>query len=454
MLFGSTVFLFTFLPVFLIVYYCVPGSLKNIVFFAGSLIFYAWGEPSRIFPVLFLILFNYFSALYIGKNLRDKKRAGKRLTFNIIVNLFLLFFLRYGETLYGRIGIVFPAGISFLTLQMISYTADVCRKEVKAEKNLLNFALYAIMFPRVTAGPLTRYKDIRSQYAEKKLTLEDLGAGALTFIRGLAKRVLLAGEAGLIFDKVFSMESGQVSVLSAWLGCIAFAFQIYYCFSGYSDMAVGLGRMFGYEFKNNFACPYAAKSMTEFWNRWHISLRSWFRDYVFIPLGGNKAGYAGNVIIIWLLVGLWHGISWNFLMWGIYCALMLLFEQYVLKGILKRLPAFMARIYRFVFVTAGWVLFFSPTPGRAVNYLGLMAGVGGHGITDEQGIYLLVTNGFIWLMLVLCAVPAVHKLYERVIYGGRRVKTGVNCAVYAVLFFLCIAYLVTEPYRPFLNFRF
>ncbi|MCI9216901.1 MAG: MBOAT family protein [Dorea sp.] len=454
MLFGSTVFLFTFLPVFLIVYYLVPRPLKNAVLLAGSLVFYTWDALLRILPVAAIVLFNYVSALYIGKNLKDKKRAKRRLIFNIAVNLFFMIFLKYGETLYGSVGIVYPMGISFLTLQMLSYSIDVYQKEAKAEKRLLDFAAFAVMFPRIIAGPLVRYKDIKGQYGTRKLTLENLGEGSLLFIRGLAKRVLLAGEAGLIFNKVFSMEAGRVSALTAWLGCAAFGFHIYYGFGGYCDMACGLGRMLGFHLKNNFAYPYVARSVAEFWHRWHTSLRAWFRDYVYLPLGGKQEGYGGNIIIIWLLAALWHGVSLHFLMWGMYCALLFLCENYVWRGVLKRLPSFFGHLYCLIFVTAGWVLFFSPSPGSAMKYLGLMIGMGGCGFTDKQGLYLLVTNGGIWLILVLGAAPAVHKVYERIIYEGRRIKTGINCTVYAVLFFLSVAYLVTEPYRPFLYFRF
>lgn len=450
MLFGSTVFLFTFLPVFLIVYYLAPGAIKNIVLLTGSLVFYAWGEPVRVLPAAVVVLFNYLSVLYIEKNLKDKKRAGRRLILNIAGNLIFMFFFKYGEQLYGAAGLVFPMGISFLTLQMLSYSIDVYRKNVKAETKLLDFAAFAFMFPRLYAGPVVRYKDIKGQYAKRRAALEELGEGALIFIRGLAKRVLLAGEACLIFDKVSSMPSGQVSVLTAWLGCAAFAFRVYYGFGGYSDMASGLGRMLGFRFKNNFAYPYAARSVTEFWHRWHISLRMWFRDYIYLPLGGKKAGYAGNILLVWLLAALWHGISWNFLMWGMYCALLFLCENYIWKGLLRRLPSGFGHLYCLIFVMAGWVFFFSPSPESALRYLGLMAGIGGSGLTDGQGLYLLVTNGFIWLVFILGSGPFVHKLYEHIIYEGRRARTGINCVVYGVLFFLCIAYLVTEPCRPFL----
>lgn len=454
MLFSSTVFLFTFLPLFLIVYYLVPGVLKNIVILAGSLIFYAWGEPLCILPMAAIVLFNYLSALLIGKNLKDKKRARRRLIFNIAGNLFFLIFLRYGEAYYGAFGLVFPIGVSFLTLQMLSYSIDVYRKSVKAETRLTDFAAFAFMFPRLIAGPVVRYKDMKGQFVSRRVTLDALGEGALLFIRGLAKRVLLAGEAGLIFGKVSSMPSGQVSVLTAWLGCAAFAFQIYYGFGGYSDMALGLGRMLGFRLKNNFAYPYVAKSVSEFWQRWHISLRLWFRDYIYLPLGGKKAGYPRNIMIIWLLAALWHGASWNFLMWGMYCALLFLCENYVWKGLLKKMPSGLGRLYCFILVMAGWVFFFSPSPGKAFHYLGLMAGIGGNGLADGRGLYLLVSNGFMWLVFIFGAGPLVHRVYERIIYEGRRVKTGINCTVYSILLFLSVAYLMTEPYMSLLHIKF
>ncbi len=467
MLFSSTVFLFSFLPIILIVYYLAPRVLKNAVLCVGSLFFYGWGEPFYIFLMSVLILFNYFGALSIARSLKNRKRAGKKLVFNIAVNLFIMVFLKYAQRVFGNVSIVLPMGfkqqlvppigISFYMLQILSYIIDVYRGEIKAEKNILNFAVYIAMFPRLVAGPLVRYKDISAQLGARKESLENLGDGTLLFIRGLAKKVLLANEAGQIFQRIFLMEAGKVSVLTAWLGCAAFAFQIYYDLSGYSDMAIGLGKMFGFEFKKNFSYPYMAKSVTEFWHRWHISLRMWFRDYVYIPLGGSQAdgaGHTGGVVLVWLLVALWHGASWNFLLWGIYFCLILLFENHLMRGSLRKMPAFIGHLYCLLFVMTGWTFFFSPTPVSAVNYLKLMAGIGGHGVVDRQGVYFLLTNACLWLMLVLGAAPVVHNLYERVIYGGKRVKTAANCIIYMAIFFLCIAYLATEPYSPFLYFRF
>ena len=299
MLFSSVVFLFTFLPVILILYYLVPRAYKNLVVLIGSLIFYAWGEPVYIFLMIFSILFNYISGLDIARNLKSKEKARQSLVFNVTVNLLILGFFKYEGFLLGSINAVLPIdipfrelplpiGIYFYTFQILSYIIDVYRGEVEVQTNLLDFAVYVTMFPQLIAGPIVQYADIDRQLHVRKETIENFGEGVLFFIRGLSKKVLLANTSGMIFDKVFYMEAGRVSALSAWLGCAAYTFQIYFDFSGYSDMAVGLGKMFGFEFKKNFFYPYVSKSVTEFWRRWHISLGTWFRDYVYIPLGGNR----------------------------------------------------------------------------------------------------------------------------------------------------------------------
>lgn len=468
MLFSSVVFLFTFLPVIFILYYLSPRPLKNIVVLIGSLIFYAWGEPVYIFLMIFSILFNYISGLDIARNLKDKEEARKSLRFNVAVNLCILGFFKYEGFVLESINAILPVeipyrelplpiGISFYTFQILSYIIDVYREEVKVQKNVLDFAVYVTMFPQLIAGPIVQYADIDRQLHIRKETIENFGEGVLFFIRGLSKKILLANAIGAVFDRVFAMESAQVSVLTAWLGCAAYTFQIYFDFSGYSDMAIGLGKMFGFEFKRNFFYPYVSKSITEFWRRWHISLGTWFRDYVYIPLGGNrvsKGKHVRNIMVVWMLTGLWHGAAWNFVMWGLYYGILLLIEKYILAEVLDKIPGVLCHIYCVVLVMTGWVFFFSPTLGSAVNYLGLMLGIGGHGIVDKQGLYLLAANGWTWLILVLGSTPAVHNVYEKIIYGKKQTKTAVNCVVYAMLFFLCVAYLVTESYNPFLYFRF
>lgn len=468
MLFSSIVFLFTFLPLILILYYIVPGPLKNPVMLLGSLVFYAWGEPVYLFLMIFSIVFNYICGLDIARNLGHRKRASRSLFFNVAVNVAILGFFKYEGFLLGSLNAVLPfdipyrelplpIGISFYTFQILSYIIDVYRGKVEVQKNILDFALYVTMFPQLIAGPIVQYADIDRQLHVRKESLAKLGEGVLFFIRGLSKKVLLANSIGMVFDQINALEAGQVSALSAWLGCAAYTFQIYFDFSGYSDMAVGLGKMFGFEFRRNFFYPYMSKSITEFWRRWHISLGTWFREYVYIPLGGNRvstARHIRNILAVWMLTGLWHGAAWNFVMWGLYYGILLLIEKYVLSKALEKLPTVIRHVYCLVLVMIGWVFFFSPTMGRAAEYLKLMAGIGGNGLADKRALYLLVSNAAMWIILILGSAPVVHRIYEKLIYGRKHIKTAVNCSVYLALFLLCVAYLVTESYNPFLYFRF
>lgn len=348
-----------------------------------------------------------------------------------------------------------PIGISFYTFQILSYIIDVYRGHVKVQTNLLDFALYVTMFPQLIAGPIVQYADVDRQLHVRKESWGKFGEGSMFFIRGLAKKVLLANTIGMVYTEVAALAPGKVSVLSAWIGCISYAFQIYFDFSGYSDMAIGLGKMFGFEFLKNFDYPYISQSITEFWRRWHISLGSWFREYVYIPLGGNRVPvikHLRNLLIVWFLTGLWHGAAWNFVAWGLYYGLILILEKYFLSRVLERLPAVIRHIYSLVLVLIGWVFFFSPTLGGAVDYIQLMFGVGANGLVDSEGLYLLTTNLLLLILLVIGSTPIVHRAYERVMTG--RGKILANCVVYVAMFLLCIAYLVTETYNPFLYFRF
>lgn len=323
MLFSSIVFLFTFLPVILILYYLVPRRLKNALLLLCSLVFYAWGEPVYIFLMIFSIIFNYISGLDIARNLKNRRAARGSLIFNLIVNLGILGFFKYEGFLLDSLNRVLPVdipyrelalpiGISFYTFQILSYIIDVYRQNVKAQKNFMDFALYVTMFPQLIAGPIVRYSDIEKQLHSRQESFRKFGDGAMFFIRGLAKKVLLANTIGMVFTEVTSLDPGKMSVLSAWLGCAAYTFQIYFDFSGYSDMAIGLGKMFGFEFLKNFDYPYISRSITEFWRRWHISLSTWFKEYLYIPLGGNRvstAKHIRNLLVVWFLTGLWHGAA-------------------------------------------------------------------------------------------------------------------------------------------------
>lgn len=468
MLFSSIVFLFTFLPAVMILYYLLPVRFRNVILLLASLVFYAWGEPVYLFLMLLSILFNYFSGLDIARNLQDKRAAKRSLVFNLIINLAVLGFFKYEgfvlDTLNGILpvhisyhALPLPIGISFYTFQILSYIIDVYRGNVKVQTNLPNFALYVTMFPQLIAGPIVQYADVDEQLASREVSRTKFGEGSMYFIRGLAKKVLLANTSGMIFTEVSGLAKGNIAVMTAWLGAFAYTFQIYFDFSGYSDMAIGLGKMFGFEFNMNFNYPYVSKSITEFWRRWHISLSSWFRDYVYIPLGGNRVSkikHIRNLLIVWFLTGLWHGAAWNFVAWGLYYGVILIIEKYLLSPVLDRLPDVIRHIYSIVLVVIGWVLFFSSSFGQAADYIRVMFGAGAHGFADRESMYLLTSNLILWLILIFGSTPLVHFRYEHMLRTKKWNTTIINSVVYAALFIVCIAYLVTETYNPFLYFRF
>ena len=468
MLFSSIVFLFTFLPAVMLLYYLLPVRFRNVILLLASLVFYAWGEPVYLFLMLLSILFNYFSGLDIARNLQDKRAAKRSLVFNLIINLAVLGFFKYEgfvlDTLNGILpvhisyhALPLPIGISFYTFQILSYIIDVYRGNVKVQTNLPNFALYVTMFPQLIAGPIVQYADVDEQLASREVSRTKFGEGSMYFIRGLAKKVLLANTSGMIFTEVSGLAKGNIAVMTAWLGAFAYMFQIYFDFSGYSDMAIGLGKMFGFEFNMNFNYPYVSKSITEFWRRWHISLSSWFRDYVYIPVGGNRVSkikHLRNLLIVWFLTGLWHGAAWNFVAWGLYYGVLLIIEKYLLSPVLDRLPDVVRHIYSIVLVVIGWVLFFSSSFGQAADYIRVMFGAGAHGFADRESMYLLTSNLILWLILIFGSTPLVHFRYEHMLRSKKWNTTIINSVVYAALFIVCIAYLVTETYNPFLYFRF
>ena len=470
MLFSSITFLFIFLPLTLLLYYLVPFRMKNYVMLAASLIFYAWGEPVYIILMILSIILNYFCGQDIYEK-RDNARAMKMsLIFGVVMNLLILGFFKYYGLLMDTINAILPIdipyrvlalpiGISFYTFQAMSYLIDVYRKEVKPQENVLYFALYISMFPQLIAGPIVRYIDIEEQLKERSINSTKFGEGAMYFIRGLAKKVVLANTFGSVYEQVAAMQMGSFSTLTAWIGAIAYAFQIYFDFGGYSDMAIGLGKMFGFEFLPNFNYPYIAKSITDFWRRWHISLSTWFREYVYIPLGGNRctpSRHILNLLIVWMLTGLWHGAQWNFMFWGLYYGVIFILEKYLWGSKIEKLPAAVQHIYAFVLVLFGWVFFFSPTLGYAGQYLKVMFGIGAKGIFDKQGFFMIFTNWLLIVIAILASAPRGYKLLKKITgcWQSEEVRTIVTCAVYIEMFLLCIAFLVTETYNPFLYFRF
>lgn len=435
MVFSSLLFLFRFLPAVLLVYYIVPHSLRNFVLLIFSLIFYAWGEPVYIILMLVSILISYTGGILIDcfTKMGKRKAAGITMIISCIVSLSMLAFFKYAdfviETANNLTGagiamlqIALPIGISFYTFQTISYIIDVYRGEAAVQKNLISFGAYVSMFPQLIAGPIVQYKTIDTQLRTRKETMEQYAEGVRRFVIGLGKKVLLANNAGALWDTIQSMNYSDVPVLTAWMGLAAYTFQIYFDFSAYSDMAVGLGHMFGFRFPENFNYPYLSKSITEFWRRWHISLGTWFREYVYIPLGGNRVNkwkHIRNIFIVWLLTGIWHGASWNFVIWGVYYGALLLAEKFMFGKHLKKLPAVCGHIYCMFFVMLGWNLFVFEDMGQGMAFLKALFGIYGQGIGNKETVYLL---------------------YNHVFYAG--------------IFILSVAWLVDATYNPFLYFRF
>ena len=466
MVFNSIFFIFCFLPVFMMIYYLVPGKLRNLLLFLGSLIFYAWGEPVYVILMLFSSIFNYYMGTELERLYYDDRKQKINLVFSIIINLaVLVFFKYYGfllNTIGGIIGIhiphpelSLPIGLSFYTFRNLSYLFDIYLSKVSAQRNFLTFSVYSTMFPYTSTGPIVRYTDIETQLKQRTINIFKFGIGAELFVKGLAKKVLLADNLSVLYSSICGHP--QMSVFTSWLGILAYTMQLYFDFSGYSDMAIGLGRMFGFHFLENFNYPYISGSIREFWRRWHISLSSWFRDYVYIPLGGNrvsKSRHIFNLMVVWFLTGLWHGAAWNFVAWGLYYGIILIIEKYILSPVLDKLPSVVRHIYSIVLVVIGWVLFFSPSLGGAARYLGMMFGAGAHGVADRESLYLLTTNLVLWIILIIGSTPLTDVRYQHMLRRKKWNTTLLNGIVYAVLFILCIAYLVTETYNPFLYFRF
>lgn len=453
MVFSSILFLFRFLPIFIICYFLAPGKrMKNIILFLGSLIFYAWGEPVYVSLMLFSTVVDYALGRLIDAN-RGKPAAKVFLATSIIVNLSLLGVFKYAKFL------PLPIGISFYTFQTMSYTIDVYRGEAKVQKNILDFGVFVSMFPQLIAGPIVKYKVVAESLHDRPIDINQISYGVKRFVIGLAKKVLIANNAGELWEIICAMDYGSMSTLSAWLGVVAFAFQIYFDFSGYSDMAIGLGAILGFHFPENFNYPYLSASVTEFWRRWHITLGSWFREYVYIPLGGNRKGLGRqmlNILIVWALTGIWHGAAVNFLLWGLWFAVFLILEKLFLGKWLDSLPKLFSRIYTGLVVLFGWVLF--AVEKSIGSYFKAMLNFNQGSLLDAKGLYL----GREYLVLLLVAVVASTPMISSWIEKLKSSRTGYAMAVYRlgekvippVLLLLSIAYIVEASYNPFLYFRF
>lgn len=465
MVFSSVIFLFRFLPLFFLLYYLVPGRMKNFLLFVGSLFFYAWGEPVYVVLMLFSTLVDYTHGRLLGR-FRGRKGAKLILLSSVLINLFILCFFKYADFLTGAVNQAFglslpllslplPIGISFYTFQTMSYTIDVYRGEVEVQKNLLDFGVYVTMFPQLIAGPIVKYREVEKRLHHRRFSITEASAGMKRFCIGLAKKVLIANQAGELWVTVSAMELSGMSVLTAWLGVLAFAFQIYFDFSGYSDMAVGLGKMLGFNFPKNFDHPYLSRSVGEFWRRWHITLGTWFREYVYIPLGGNRKGQGKtirNLLIVWGLTGLWHGASWNFILWGLYFGVLIVIERLGWGNVLKKLPSAVSGLYTFLIVVFGWVLFDTNTLSDAGRFFKAM--FGGNGLGDSTAAYYMASNIVIFLLCVFASTDLFGKLTAAFKKKKGKLYAGVTPAVTAAVLLLCTSYLVDATYNPFLYFRF
>lgn len=457
MVFSSIMFLTRFLPLVLIVYFLVPGCMKNtwrnLVLFMFSLAFYAWGEPVYIWLMIFSTAVDYVNGGLAGYFVaRDKRNTAKVFVgLSVVINLTLLAVFKY----VGKF--VLPIGISFYTFQSMSYTIDVYRGKAKAEKNPINFGAYISLFPQLIAGPIVRFSDIATQLRERTINLERIRYGVLRFVCGLGKKVLLANQAGEVFQTIANYKVSQMTTVSAWLGILAFMFQIYFDFSGYSDMAIGLMAVFGFEIPENFKYPYEAKSITEFWRRWHISLGNWFKEYVYIPLGGSRKGNARtflNIFIVWFLTGLWHGATINFTLWGLYFCFFLIMEKTWLLKLLDKIPRVFSHIYALVVIYFGWLLFaWEDIHGHRV-YMKAMLGMAGAEVVNKESLYLLVSNALLMVIMTIGCTSLPKYLAEKVTKRDG-IGTSLCMSVYvAIILLLSIAYLVNGTYNPFLYFRF
>lgn len=463
MVFASITFLYYFLPIFLIVYFCSPRKFKNIILLLFSLLFYFYGEPKYILLMIIQVLFAYFMTLIF-----DKNKSKSLFIFSISFHLFLLCIFKYFNFLIGNINailnsnisfidIALPIGISFYTFQIISYEIDVYKGSVPVEKNLLNFATYVFLFPQLIAGPIVRYSDVKEELSNRKHSFDGFGEGVNRFIIGLSKKVIIANNIGELINILTS--TSETSILLYWILAICYMLQIYFDFSGYSDIAIGLGKMIGFKFPENFNYPYVATSITDFWRRWHITLSTWFKDYVYIPLGGNRTGTGKtirNILIVWILTGLWHGASWNFVVWGLYFGIILIIEKFLLKKYLDKLPLFLKKVYTLFIVMISFVIFSSSSMKNAFIVI--------KGLFDFKN--LAISNSFIlyylkgyFLILVLAVIGATPLLKNVVSKLKKNKILSYVINVLEIVFVLVILLIVTSmlidnSYNPFLYFRF
>ena len=467
MVFSTPIFLFYFLALTLLVYYVVPRKGRNVVLLISSLFFYYWGEREYVAIMFLSTAIDYTHGMLVERCKKKGNHKGARMAVasSVIFNLALLLFFKYWDFLAGSLqamgltfmpvlGIHLPIGISFYTFQTMSYTIDVYRGDTRAQRNIINFGTFVTLFPQLIAGPIIKYKDLGDQINERTTSTEKFASGVQIFMVGMAKKVLVANNVGMLWEAYKAMSAGELTVLGAWLGVIAFTFQIYFDFSGYSDMAIGLGRMLGFEFLPNFNYPYISKSITEFWRRWHISLSTWFREYLYIPLGGNRCSkprWMFNLLVVWAATGIWHGASWNYLIWGLYFFVLLMLEKFFLLKVLSKAPALVGHIYTLFFVVVSWAIFAIEDFAQLGSYLKVMFGLGGVPLMDAKLGYYVTSYLPILLVAAVASTPLGAKLYHKL----KTPAAEVVCTVLVLAgLVVCTAYLVDGTYNPFLYFRF
>lgn len=467
MVFSSFAFLFVFLPLVLIAYFIIKNrTYRNIVLFLFSLVFYAWGEPVYVALMLFSIVANYFLALKIDKEKKKNKRK-IILIIAVIINLLIIGFFKYADFFIENINFIFhssisalniglPIGISFYTFQILSYVIDVYTKKVKVQKNIINLGTYVALFPQLIAGPIVRYETIAEELENRKESLTKVIEGLKRFIIGLGKKVIIANNMAIIADTIYGGDLASYGSLVFWIAAIAYTFQIYFDFSGYSDMAIGLGKVFGFTFLENFNYPYIANSITNFWRRWHISLSTWFRDYVYIPLGGNRVSkikWLRNILVVWLLTGLWHGASWNFILWGLYYGIILIIEKLFLGKLLEKLPKIITHIYTLLIIVIGWVIFRLEDFSQMALVLGKMFSFQTSDVFEQIILNFDIFAALPYLVVaIIASLPIMKNIYnknkDKITFSLLR-----NICILGV-FIISICLLLSSTYNPFIYFRF
>lgn len=463
MIFSSIPFLFFFFPLFILLYFTLPFKYKNYILLLFSLIFYAWGEPIYILLMIFSSIVDFINGKNIEKYKDDNKKKKIYLIISIIINISLLGFFKYADFFIKVINNILnldipllnlglPIGISFFTFQTMSYSIDVYRGDVKAEKDFLTFMTYVCMFPQLIAGPIVRYETVSNELHKRDINFKKFADGFTRFLRGLFKKVLIANNIGLLFTLITSSEVNELSIMTGILAIASYAFQIYFDFSGYSDMAIGMGNMCGFTFLENFNYPYISKSITEFWRRWHISLSSWFKDYVYIPLGGSRVNILKNIrniLVVWILTGFWHGASWNFIFWGLYYGILLLLEKFVLKKYIDKLPDFVKHIYTIILVFIGWMIFAFDDS----KYLfGFIKALTSNKFVDSAFLYYFKNYFLILVIATVFSLPVYPKVKEKM--NNTIFTSLLSISIYVILFIITLSYLVSDTYNPFLYFRF